>query len=137
MATEPRLTRFQGTVMLSADRPARDMGRIAEAVVEQLTTLPGANISLKPEMDAEVATGLDRDKVGPPMEHAATPGFMDRSIEQVASRGLFWSGAGQGRPGEQAVDHGGTLLGRGLHGVAVPVGRGRDGGTDPKLEIDA
>ena len=80
-AAERRLTRFQGTVMLSADRPARDMGRIVEAVVEQLTTLPGAEVSLKLEIDAEVATGLDRAKVRTLMENAATLDFIDRSIE--------------------------------------------------------
>ena len=80
-AAEPRLTRFLGTVMLSADRPARDMSQIVEAVVEQLTTLPGAEVSLKLEIDAEVTTGLDRAKVRTLMENAATLGFIDRSIE--------------------------------------------------------
>jgi len=80
-AAEPRLTRFQGTVMLSAERPVRDMSQIVEAVVQQLTTLPGADVSLKLEIDAEVATGLDRAKVRTLMENAATLGFIDRSIE--------------------------------------------------------
>ncbi len=37
---EERPTRFIGTVMISPDRPAREIHRIVEAVVEQLTTLP-------------------------------------------------------------------------------------------------
>jgi len=78
---EPRLTRFLGTVMLSADRPARDMSQIMEAIVEQLTTLPGAEVSLKLEIDAEVATGLDRAKVRTLMENAATLAFIDKLIE--------------------------------------------------------
>ncbi|KKZ13401.1 MAG: hypothetical protein TQ37_04445 [Candidatus Synechococcus spongiarum 15L] len=67
--------------MFSSDRPARDMSRIVEAVVEQLTTLPGAEVSLKLEIDAEVAGGLDRAKVRTLMENAATPGFIDKLIE--------------------------------------------------------
>src|SRR3546814_966621 len=43
VATQP--TRFIGTVMISADRPAREIHQIIEAVVEQLTTLPGADRS--------------------------------------------------------------------------------------------
>ncbi|MCY4055150.1 MAG: DUF499 domain-containing protein [Cyanobacteria bacterium MAG CAR4_bin_6] len=80
-APEPRLTRFQGTVMLSSDRPARDMSRIVEAVVQQLTMLPGADVSLKLEIDAEVAAGLDQAKVRTLMENAATLGFIDKLIE--------------------------------------------------------
>jgi hypothetical protein len=44
-------TRFLGTVMISADRPARDIHQIVEAIVEQLTTLPGSDVSLKLEID--------------------------------------------------------------------------------------
>jgi len=80
-AAEPIPTHFMGTVMFSSDRPARDMSRIVEAVVEQLTTLPGAEVSLKLEIDAEVAGGLDRAKVRTLMENAATPGFIDKLIE--------------------------------------------------------
>ncbi len=73
--------------MLSADRPARDMSRIVEAVVEQLTMLPGAEVSLKLEIDAEVATGLNRAQVRTPMENAATLGFIDKSVEWLQGDG--------------------------------------------------
>lgn len=86
-AAEPSPNRFRGTVMLSADRPARDMSRIVEAVVEQLTTLPGAEVSLKLEIDAEVATGLNRAKVRTLMENAATLGFIDKSVERIDGEG--------------------------------------------------
>jgi hypothetical protein len=46
-------TRFIGTVMISADRPAREIHQVVEAIVEQLTTLPGSDVSLKLEIDAE------------------------------------------------------------------------------------
>ena len=73
--------------MLSADRPARDMSRIVEAVVEQLTTLPGAEVSLKLEIDAEVATGLNRAQVRTLMENATTLGFIDKSVEWLQGDG--------------------------------------------------
>ena len=74
-------TRFQGTVFLSADRPARDMNQIVEAVIEQLTTLPGSDVTLKLEIDAEVSSGLDRAKVRTLMENANTLNFTDKSVE--------------------------------------------------------
>jgi hypothetical protein len=38
--------------MLSSDRPSRDMAQIIEAIVEQLTTIPNAEVTLKLEIDA-------------------------------------------------------------------------------------
>nr|WP_229786002.1 DUF499 domain-containing protein [Parvularcula lutaonensis] len=74
-------TRFQGTVMISADRPAKEIHQIVEAIVEQLTTLPGAEVSLKLEIDAEAPSGLDRAKVRTLLENAATLGFIDKKVE--------------------------------------------------------
>lgn len=73
-------TRFQGTVMISADRPARDMAQIVEAIVEQLTTVPGAEVTLRLEIDAEVPSGLDRSKIRTLTENASTLGFIDKVI---------------------------------------------------------
>ena len=72
--------RFLGTVIISSDRPARDMHQIVEAIVEQLTTLPGSEVSLKLEIDAEVPSGLDRAKVRTLMENATTLGFIDKAV---------------------------------------------------------
>jgi hypothetical protein len=74
-------TRFIGTVMISADRPAHDMRQIVEAIVEQLTTLPGSEVTLCLEIDAEVSSGLDRSKVRTLMENANTLGFIDKMIK--------------------------------------------------------
>ncbi|HEX7075532.1 MAG TPA: DUF499 domain-containing protein [Hyphomicrobiaceae bacterium] len=74
-------TRFIGTVMISSDRPARDMHQIVEAIVQQLTTLPGSDVSLKLEIDAEVSGGLDRAKVRTLMENATTLGFIDKVVK--------------------------------------------------------
>lgn len=73
-------TRFIGTVLISSDRPARDMGNIVENIVEQLTMLPGSNVSLKLEIDAEVPNGLDRDKVRIIQENAISLNFIDKNF---------------------------------------------------------
>tara|TARA_R110002049_G_scaffold30499_17_gene104582 strand:- start:3363 stop:6632 length:3270 start_codon:yes stop_codon:yes gene_type:complete len=78
---EKRPTRFIGTVMISAERPARDMHQIVEAIVEQLTTLAGCEVSLKLEIDAEVAGGFDRAKVRTLLENANTLGFIDKIVK--------------------------------------------------------
>lgn len=74
-------TRFQGTVMISSDRPARDMHQIVEAIVEQLTVVPGSSIELKLEIDAEVPSGIDKDKSRTLLENASTLGFIDKELE--------------------------------------------------------
>ena len=79
--TEGNPTRFTGTVMISPERPARDIQRIIEAVVEQLTTPPGSDVTLLLEIDAEVPSGLDRAKVRTLIENANTLGFIEKKIE--------------------------------------------------------
>ena len=78
---EVKPTRFIGTVMISADRPARDIHQIVEAVIEQLTTLPGSEVTLKLEIDAEVPSGLDRGKVRTLIENANTLDFIEKTIK--------------------------------------------------------
>jgi len=77
---ERKPTRFLGTVMISAERPAREIHQIVEAIVEQLTTIPGSEVTLKLEIDAEVPSGLDRAKVRTLIENANTLGFLDKEI---------------------------------------------------------
>ncbi|MBU3031687.1 hypothetical protein [Paracoccus marinaquae] len=79
--TEKRPTRFAGTVMVSADRPARDMHQIVEAIVEQLTIIPGSDVKLRLEIEAEIPSGLDRAKVRTLVENANTLGFIEKSVE--------------------------------------------------------
>ena len=78
---ERKPTRFTGTVMISAERPARDIHQIVEAIVEQLTTLPGSQVKLRLEIEAEVPGGLERAKVRTLIENANTLGFVEKSIE--------------------------------------------------------
>lgn len=79
-APDTNPTRFTGTVMISPERPARDIHQIVEAIVEQLTTIQGCEVSLRLEIDAEAPSGLDRAKVRTLLENAATLGFIDKSI---------------------------------------------------------
>ena len=74
-------TRFLGTVMISSDRPARDIHRIVEGVVEQLSTLPGSDVTLRLEIDADVPNGLDQAKVRTLVENANTLGFIEKTIK--------------------------------------------------------
>ena len=79
--TEKRPTRFAGAVMISSERPAREIHQIVEAIVEQLTTLPGSEVKLRLEIAAEIPSGLDRAKVRTLIENANTLGFIEKSIE--------------------------------------------------------
>lgn len=78
---EKNPTRFSGTVMISPDRPARVMHQIVEAIVEQLTTMAGSEVTLRLEIDAEVPSGLDRAKVRTLLENATTLGFIEKTIK--------------------------------------------------------
>lgn len=78
---EKKPTRFSGAVMISPERPARDIHQIVEAIVEQLTTLPGSQVKLRLEIEAEVPEGLERSKVRTLVENANTLGFIEKSLE--------------------------------------------------------
>nr|WP_262499199.1 DUF499 domain-containing protein [Pseudomonas proteolytica] len=78
---EAQPTRFFGAVMISPERPARDVHQIVEAIIEQLTILPGSKVTLRLEIDAEVTGGLDRAKVRTLMENANTLKFIEKLIE--------------------------------------------------------
>ena len=78
--TEKRPTRFIGTVMISPNRPAREIHRIIEGVVEQLTTLPDSEVTLRLEIDAEIPSGLGQGKVRTLIENANTLGFVEKTV---------------------------------------------------------
>ena len=72
--------RFQGVVMISSDRPVRDFGKIVEAIVDQVSILPNASVSIKVEIDAEAPSGFDKATTRTLIENARTLKFIDRSI---------------------------------------------------------
>ena len=58
----PRLPRrFFGTVEINADRAGRDMGQVAEEILQHLTTLPGGKVKVTVEIEAEVPEGVSDD----------------------------------------------------------------------------
>jgi uncharacterized protein len=73
-------TRFIGTTIISPDRPAHDMRQIVEGIVEQLTTIPGATVEIKIEIDAEVPSGIDKGKSRTLLENASTLQFIDKEL---------------------------------------------------------
>ena len=74
-------TRFSATAMISPDRPARDIHQIVEAIIEQLTTIPGSDVTLKLEIDADVPAGMDRAKVRTLLENANTLKLIDPRVK--------------------------------------------------------
>ena len=67
--------------MISAERPERDMHQVVEAIVEQLTTIPGASVELKLEIDADVPDGIDKAKSRTLLENSTTLGFIDKELD--------------------------------------------------------
>lgn len=61
-------------------RPAHEMQQIAGAIIEQLTVMPGIDVTLRLEIDAEVPSGIDRGKIRTLMENANILGFIDKSV---------------------------------------------------------
>jgi uncharacterized protein len=80
-SSEALPTQYRGMVMVSPDRPSRDIGKIVEAVIEQLTTIPGAKVEIKLEIDADVPDGIDRAKQRTLIENGNTLGFTDNSVK--------------------------------------------------------
>ena len=74
-------TRFHGTVIISSERPARDMHQVVEAVIEQLTTISDATVELTLEIEAEVPSGINKGKSRTLMENASTLGFINKVLD--------------------------------------------------------
>ncbi len=72
--------RFLGTVMINPDRPAKEIYQVVEGIIEQVTTIPGAKVEIKLEIDAEAPGGIDKAKARVLTENASTLGFIDKEI---------------------------------------------------------
>lgn len=81
MPTPEKLpTRFIGTVMISPERPAREIHQIVEAIVEQLTTMPGSDVSLNEAGNRCRNTRGHGPRKGSHLENAATLDFIDKVV---------------------------------------------------------
>jgi hypothetical protein len=68
-------------LMILADRSSRDIGKIVEVVIEQLTAIPLAKVETKFEIDTAVPDVIDRAKQRTLTENGNTLGFTDNSIK--------------------------------------------------------
>ena len=73
--------RFFGTVDIDPDRAARDMGKIAEEVLQHLTVLPKAKMRVSVEIDAEAPEGVSEDTQRVVTENCQTLKFKDHGFE--------------------------------------------------------
>jgi hypothetical protein len=78
-ATLPR--RFYGSVSLDPDRAGRDAGRIAEEVLQHLTTLPRANVKLTLEIEADAPDGVPDEAQRVVTENCQTLKFTSHGFE--------------------------------------------------------
>lgn len=77
------LRKFYGSVNLDPDRLGRDAGRIAEEIVQHLTTLRDANVTLTLEIDAELPAGAPDNVVRIVTENARTLKFKSQGFEEA------------------------------------------------------
>jgi predicted AAA+ superfamily ATPase len=77
---EDRPRRFSGTVFLNSERPANQMRQVIEGIIEQLTGIEGADVTLRLDIDAEIPSGIDRAKVRTLLENASTLGFDEKDV---------------------------------------------------------
>jgi predicted AAA+ superfamily ATPase len=77
-----RLVRFHGSVSLDADRLGRDAGRIAEEVVQHLSSLVGSEVEVTMEIQAHVPNGTPENVVRTVTENCRTLKFESSGFEE-------------------------------------------------------
>ena len=78
---KPKTTTFIGSVKLDASRLGRDAGHIAEEVLQHLSTLPGAEVEIRLEMNVHVADGIPDDVKRTVSENAQVLKFDTKEFE--------------------------------------------------------
>ncbi len=78
----PKLRRYHGTVELDTMRLGRDAGRIAEEIVQHLSTLPGARVRVRLEIEAELPAGAPEGVVRTVSENGRTLKFVSQGFEE-------------------------------------------------------
>lgn len=74
--------RFFATVEVDANRAGRDVGKIAEEVLQHLTTLPGAKVKVTVEIEAEAPDGVSEEVQRVVNENCQTLKFKDHGFEK-------------------------------------------------------
>ena len=72
---------FIGSVRLDGYRVGRDAGRVAEEVVQHLSTLPGADVEIRLEVMVRVPSGVPDDVVRTVNENARALKFENAGFE--------------------------------------------------------
>ncbi len=75
--------RFFGTVEIDPDRAGRDMGKVAEEVLQHLTTMPGGKVRVTVEIEAEMAEGVSGDVQRVVDENCRTLRFAIHGFEEA------------------------------------------------------
>jgi predicted AAA+ superfamily ATPase len=78
----PKLTRFHGSVPVDAQRLGRDASRIAEEVVQHLTSLVGSEVEITLEIHARLLDGAGDKLVRDVTENCRTLKFTDFGFEE-------------------------------------------------------
>ncbi len=81
--------RFFGMTTIDPDRAGRDMGDLAEEVLQHLTTLPGAKVRVTVEIEAEFPEGVPPDTQRTVDENCRTLGFEAHGFEERQARGAY------------------------------------------------
>lgn len=79
----PLPRRFHGTVKLDPMRLGRDAGKIAEEVVQHLSSVLGVDVEITLEIDAEVPSGAPPDLVRTITENCRTLRFSNYGFEEA------------------------------------------------------
>jgi predicted AAA+ superfamily ATPase len=74
--------RFFATVEVDADRAARDVGKIAEEVLQHLTVLPNSKVKVTIEIEADIPDGVAEDTQRVVMENCQTLKFRNQGFEE-------------------------------------------------------
>lgn len=80
---EKKGRRFYGTVELNPTRISRDAGQIAEAIIQHLTTLPNAKVTITLELHADLPDGASDHIIRTVTENAHTLKFKDFGFEEA------------------------------------------------------
>ncbi len=73
---------FVGSVRLDGNRVGRDAGRVAEEVIQHLSTLPGAEVEVTLEIRVKVPDGVKDDTIRTVSENANTLKFRSYGFER-------------------------------------------------------
>jgi len=79
---ERRMRRFHGSVLLDPDRLGRDAGKIAEEIVQHLSTQKDAHVVLSLEIEAQLPHGASDAVVRTVTENARTLKFKSQGFEE-------------------------------------------------------